>query len=169
MNGFDGAYTYFAANGMTEGSTQANWPRLAAQSARLGLLFIPSAGPGYEDTMVREWNSKTTRPRGQNGETLAGSMKAAITTVMSHAKDFHNNAIISLTSFNEWHEGTQIEPAKPFQFESRSYQSYEPHDPYYYLKLTREIVENTWKHTGGDQRQRSPLSVRHSSKPKFFY
>jgi len=44
--GFDGAYTYFAADGFTYGATAANWPRMAAFCRRHGLLFVPSVGPG---------------------------------------------------------------------------------------------------------------------------
>ena len=38
----------------------------------------------------------------------------------------------AVTSFNEWHEGTQIEPAKPFA----GFPSYAPEGPNFYLEQT---------------------------------
>ena len=51
--------------------------------------------------------------------------------------------IVSVTSFNEWHEGTQIEPAEPAQTRDKNftYLSYEPEDPDFYLRETRHWVE----------------------------
>lgn len=55
-----------------------------------------------------------------------------------------NTNIISITSFNEWHEGTQIEPAKSQKsnkVSSFTYESYEKGDEEFYLKKTKENVE----------------------------
>jgi glycoprotein endo-alpha-1,2-mannosidase len=60
---FDGLYTYFAAEGFTDGSIMANWPLLSTFCAKNRLLFVPSVGPGYNDTRVRPWNAKTARDR----------------------------------------------------------------------------------------------------------
>ena len=48
---------------------------------------------------------------------------------------------IAITSFNEWHEGTQIEPAVPLTIESFTYRDYEPLDAEWYLRRTRHWVE----------------------------
>lgn len=53
--GFDGAYTYFAARGFSYGSTIQNWPSMSDFMGASGLLFIPSVGPGYDDTRIRPW------------------------------------------------------------------------------------------------------------------
>ena len=50
----DGAYTYFAARGFTEGSTPANWVQLHERMAAAGKRFVPSVGPGYNDTLIRQ-------------------------------------------------------------------------------------------------------------------
>ena len=46
--------------------------------------------------------------------------------------------IMSVTSFNEWGEGTQIEPAVPRQREGYTYLDYSPERPGLYLQLTRQ-------------------------------
>lgn len=50
---FDGAYTYFAANGFTFGSTFSNWNQISRWAKSQGKIFIPSVGPGYDDTRIR--------------------------------------------------------------------------------------------------------------------
>ena len=62
--GFDGAYTYFAADGFTYGATAANWPRMAAFCRRHGLLFVPSVGPGCAFLRAPRAPSATARARG---------------------------------------------------------------------------------------------------------
>jgi glycoprotein endo-alpha-1,2-mannosidase len=49
--------------------------------------------------------------------------------------------ILTITSFNEFHEGTQIEPVASW-LESPGYMSYYPQKSDHYLLLTREIVQN---------------------------
>ncbi len=128
--GFDGFYTYFAANDFTFGSSWKNWKSLSNFARKNGLLFVPSVGPGYVDTRVRPWNSKNIRLR-RNGKYFRIGWNTALQT---------RPALISITSFNEWHEGTQIEPAIPFSYSSYIYQDYQPEDPDFYLKLTSELV-----------------------------
>lgn len=54
MNGhFDGAYTYFASNGFTFGSTTRHWKQISSWANTARKLFIPSVGPGYDDTRIR--------------------------------------------------------------------------------------------------------------------
>ena len=128
---FDGFYTYFATDGFTYGSTIGNWPGLAEWAQQNDKLFIPSVGPGYIDLRIRPWNDVNTRDR-QNGDYFDREFAAAIAV---------RPPIISITSFNEWHEGTQIEPAVPKKIPDFKYLDYLPHDPEYYLDRTRYWVD----------------------------
>lgn len=130
---FDGFFTYFAANGFSHGSSWKNWNSLASFAKKNSLLFVPSVGPGYVDTQVRPWNGKNTRDR-RRGNYYGLAWRTALG---ADAK------IVSVTSFNEWHEGTQIEPAEPAQTGEKNftYLSYEPEDPDFYLRETRHWVE----------------------------
>lgn len=91
-----------------------------------GLLFAPSVGPGYEDTGVRPWNGKTTRRR-DAGRYYGDAWRAALRS---------RPHLVSVTSFNEWHEGTQIEPAVPFQRPGLRYNDYAPKVLSTYLNLS---------------------------------
>jgi hypothetical protein len=66
-------------------------------------LFIASVGPGYNDTRIRPWNGGATGGR-EGGRLYERAWRHAIEA---------DADIISITSYNEWGEGTQIEPAIP--------------------------------------------------------
>jgi len=143
-SGFDGLYTYFAADGFSHGSTMMNWPTLSTLCAKENLLFIPSVGPGYDDTRVRPWNANNTRSR-NSGAYYKEHFEMAHTAKAD---------ILSITSFNEWHEGTQIEPAtvypsptvvpgeaaKSNESAPFAYARYEK-GPEQYLQLTLEMIK----------------------------
>lgn len=129
--GFDGFYTYFATDGFTYGSTAKNWPELAAFAREQGMLFIPSVGPGYDDTRIRPWNGVNRRDR-EGGDYYDRMFRAAIAVKPD---------IISITSYNEWHEGTQIEPSIPKKIEGYTYGDFSPREPGWYLDRTRHWVE----------------------------
>lgn len=128
---FDGFYTYFATEGFTYGSTPSHWPKLAEWARENGKIFIPCVGPGYDDTRIRPWNTRNQRDR-MDGKYYDEMWRAALEV---------NPEIVSITSFNEWHEGTQIAPAVPKSIPGYTYEDYQPHEPEYYLNRTRMWVE----------------------------
>ncbi|KAK0168911.1 hypothetical protein PV327_002667 [Microctonus hyperodae] len=128
---FDGFYTYFAVNDFSYGSTWKNWKDLNKFATQNGLLFIPCLGPGYIDTQVRPWNAENTRHR-RHGQYYETAWRSAMNSGAN---------IIAITSFNEWHEGTQIEPAKSVSNKDFTYLDYEPEGPDFYLNLTKWWVQ----------------------------
>ena len=102
--GFDGFYTYdfVTYNG-------AKFKRLCNEAHRAHILCAPSVGPGYNG--VRAGEPPVIKKR-RNGATYDHLWAAAIAA---------SPDLVTITSFNEWGEGTQIEPAMP----RRGYQSYD--------------------------------------------
>mmetsp|Transcript_24147 Transcript_24147/g.75781 ORF Transcript_24147/g.75781 Transcript_24147/m.75781 type:complete len:401 (+) Transcript_24147:1161-2363(+) len=99
--GFDGFYTYFASSEVSYGADPRNWPSMASFAKEHGMAFVASVGPGYDDTRIRPWNSAATRDR-EGGRRYERVWKSAIDS---------RATFVSITSYNEWGEGTQIEPA----------------------------------------------------------
>jgi hypothetical protein len=93
---FDGVYTYDI---LTYGGNM--FARLCAQAHAKGLLCAPSVGPGYDAR--RGSYDPRVKPR-RNGRTYDAMWRAAITARPDS---------VTITSYNEWHEGTQIEAAAP--------------------------------------------------------
>ena len=128
--GLDGAYTYFAARGFTEGSTPEKWHQLASGMEKAGKLFMPSVGPGYNDTLIRPWNTAATRGR-EAGGYYDNMWRSALSASPS---------AVTITSFNEWGEGTQIEAASEHvSSKGTVYAGYES-SPGMYMERTREWV-----------------------------
>jgi hypothetical protein len=101
---FDGFYTYDFLNFGAD-----KFARLCAQARAAHILCAPSVGPGYDG--LRAGESPGGRGR-RHGETYDALWAAALAA----APD-----VVTITSFNEWGEGTQIEPAET----RRGYPSYE--------------------------------------------
>ena len=94
-SGFAGIYTYDV--GTWTGSTFA---RLCSQAHRAGLLCAPSVGPGFDARLAT--SDQFVRPR-LDGATYDRMWKSAIRGRAD---------LVTITSYNEWQEGTQIEPAR---------------------------------------------------------
>lgn len=93
--GFDGLYTYDVLT--YDGSS---FGRMCAGARTLGLLCAPSVGPGFDAR--RATGDTRVRPR-ERGATYDRMWRSAIRAAAD---------VVTVTSYNEWHEGTQIEPAR---------------------------------------------------------
>ena len=93
--GFQGLYTYDVL--VYDGNS---FGRMCASARRVGLLCAPSVGPGFDAT--RATGDLRVRDR-KNGQAYDQMWQAAVRA----APD-----VVTITSYNEWHEGTQIEPAR---------------------------------------------------------
>jgi glycoprotein endo-alpha-1,2-mannosidase len=101
---FDGFYTY---DFMNYGGSK--FARLCAQAHALHLLCAPSVGPGYDGRRAGESPGGRSRNHGQTYDALWTAALAA------------HPDVVSVTSYNEWGEGTQIEPAQA----AKGYRSYD--------------------------------------------
>ena len=96
------------------------------------LIYIPSVGPDmkmYQYVLGIGQNTRAT-----NGDYY----KEALGNAKRNTKRF-----ISITSFNEWHEGTNIERAIPNEKRKDSgekYKDYGVNGEYYYIDLTKDIL-----------------------------
>jgi hypothetical protein len=95
---FNGIYTYdFSTyNG-------GKFIRLCAEAHAMHLVCAPSVGPGYDGSRAGETSGGRQRLRGATYDRLW-------TAALAAAPD-----IVTITSYNEWGEGTQIEPAQARQ------------------------------------------------------
>jgi hypothetical protein len=107
LGGFAGVYTYDV---LQYGGS--SFGRLCADAHRAGLLCAPSVGPGYD--AARATGDTRMKPR-RNGFTYDAMW---ISALRAHPD------LVTITSYNEWGEGTQIEPAKP-QPAAGAYLSYD--------------------------------------------
>jgi hypothetical protein len=103
--GFQGLYTYDVL--VYDGTS---FRRMCASARRLGLACAPSVGPGFDAS--RATGEPRVRSR-KNGRWYDHMWQAALKA----APD-----VVTITSYNEWHEGTQIEPARA---EGAPYQTYD--------------------------------------------
>jgi len=94
-SGFDGLYTYDVVTW-----TGALFRRLCTQAHVAGLLCAPSVGPGYDARLTTRVDSVRSR---NDGLTYDRMWKTALKA---------NPDLVTVTSYNEWQEGTQIEPAR---------------------------------------------------------
>ena len=91
---FNGVYTYDIVR-----YRSSSFGRICAQARVQHLLCAPSVGPGFDSR--RSTGAPTVEPR-RRGQTYDRMWRAALNA----APD-----MVTVTSYNEWHEGTQIEPA----------------------------------------------------------
>ena len=126
--GFDGMFTY---DPIDRWNLSDQWGDWSEELHQRGLLWIPSIAPGFN-------NSRDVELIG--GEAVVIERRGGARYLLMGDKAIASSPdLISITSFNEFHEGTQIEPVMTF-LEYSTYADYFPYSPFYYLYLTRLIV-----------------------------
>ncbi|KAG7358834.1 glycosyl hydrolase family 99 protein [Nitzschia inconspicua] len=87
---------------------QARWKQIAAEH---NCVYIPSVMPGFNDRGVRDSGkvplSRRLTPTSREGSFFEASLKRALQLVDEKADN-----LLVVTSFNEWHEDTMIEPVR---------------------------------------------------------
>jgi len=125
---FDGLYNYATLH-LDEGEG-FGWARGLPPDT----WYVPGVIPGFSARRIG-YPDDTYVPR-QDGATYDEQWQAALGTGVEPA-------LVSITSFNEWHEGTQIEPAAAGADNGMGYTyvDYSPLSPEGYLALTRRWAE----------------------------
>ncbi|CAO1425149.1 unnamed protein product [Diamesa serratosioi] len=126
---FDGFYSFNVSNGATYFSTWKNWEKLKKFAEMYNLLFVPTVGPGFYDASPKYSALRRFRSNGQYFEI---ALKTAI---------LQNPEFITIESYNNWIDGTQIEQATPH----KHFRDYEPHAPIKYLQITQHWVNQFYK------------------------
>lgn len=99
-DGFD-SVTTFSINGANPASNTEQWPNIHRSCRERGIGFMIAVGPGYDDKLSNDWNHYNNVGR-NNGIYYDEMWKKAVQV---------DPDIIIINSFNNWIEGTQIEPA----------------------------------------------------------
>jgi len=124
---FDGSYNYGVLDSDKVGYT---WARKLPK----GAWFVPGISPGFSARRIgsQAW---TYTPR-RDGNTYDDRWKSMFAVGIKPK-------MVAITTFNEWHEGTQIEPAATNMKTSNgsAYDDYGKLLPDGYLKMTRDWVD----------------------------
>ncbi|MEV6127124.1 glycoside hydrolase family 99 protein [Streptomyces violaceusniger] len=111
---FGGMYTYDAI----AAGNNPQWAGPAAYCRDHGMVWAPSIGPGYIDDRAVPGNTTPTLER-DDGATYDLEWNNALSPANGGPPTW-----VSITSFNEWHEGSQIEPAASAPPTAQSYRTY---------------------------------------------
>ena len=107
-DGGDGVYTYDPL------ASPGSFAALVAGCKADNLICSPDVSPGFDNRQAVATGQQVIDR--QNGARYDSMWQAAVAT---------GPEWIGIVSFDEWHEGTQIEPARDFASGSRSYSGYE--------------------------------------------
>ncbi|MFF8572481.1 ThuA domain-containing protein [Streptomyces sp. NPDC015408] len=112
---FSGMYTY---DGIA-GATAPGWKQAGDYARAHDLIWAPSVAPGYLDDRAVPGNTTPTVER-NNGAAYDRQWNNALDPAIGGSPTW-----VSVTSFNEWHEGSQIEPAAAVPPENPGYRTYD--------------------------------------------
>lgn len=128
--GFNSVFTY-SVNGAYSTGKPENWKSLSKACRERGITLMLAVGPGYDDQLSNDWHHSYNIHR-KNG---------------SHYQEMWQKAteidpdVIIINSFNNFLEGTNIEPAVPrkdYEFNQKYW--VDAYDPGYYVRRTLEYA-----------------------------
>ncbi|MFN8471679.1 MAG: endo-1,3-alpha-glucanase family glycosylhydrolase [Anaerolineae bacterium] len=131
LSQFDGLHGYSVAWTGDPASTLVRWGNNVRKAG--DKIFVATAMPGYDDTHIAGRGGRFSRDRAGGAyyrETFRGAQESGADWVV-------------ITSFNEWPEGTYIEPSEAYGD--------------FYLKLTRDLIAQ-WK-SGAPPANVAPLAA----------
>lgn len=111
---FSGMYTY---DGIA-GATAPGWKQAGDYARAHGLIWAPSVAPGYIDDRAVPGNATPTVERA-DGAAYDRQWSNALDPAIGGSPTW-----VSVTSFNEWHEGSSIEPADSTPPAGHGYRTY---------------------------------------------
>jgi len=88
-------------------AAQASWRTLAHS---VGTAFVPAVSPGFNDRAVRSGHEPLSRQLTADSE--FGSLFRSMLDGAKPLADAELSYMLMVTSWNEWHEDTQIEPVR---------------------------------------------------------
>jgi glycoprotein endo-alpha-1,2-mannosidase len=86
-------------------AAQTRWRGLAHD---VGVAYVPAATPGFNDKGVRQGHAAVSRKLTEEDE-FGSLFRAHLQQAVAHT-DSSTGGMLVITSWNEWHEDTQIEP-----------------------------------------------------------
>ncbi len=103
------------------GRVRARYALWAEAADQHGVAFVPNVIPGFDDTAVRPEAAHPIIPR--SVELFSAQLSDALALASGPTR------LVMITSWNEWHEDTSIEPGQEFGLE--------------YLELLRDVTTST--------------------------
>jgi glycoprotein endo-alpha-1,2-mannosidase len=135
--GFDGGYPYDGLAPFKNNGFLRQWPSTARRFEAAGKIFIPSVGPGY-------WDDRALRAGGADEPVDARTRDNGKATTYDAAWSGAIDArapFVTITSFNEWHEGSQIEPAVAKTIDGYEYPAYHEGEKQYIDRTAQWVTK----------------------------
>lgn len=130
-DGYSGFVSYYASDGFTWGSTLENWNLISENSKKRDIEFVPTVAPGYDDHIINLWNSRQKKSR--LCDQYYNNMWRTAFEI--------NPPIILINSFNNWVEGTSIEPAISKDTFVLNKDNWCGNEPQFYMERTAKYIK----------------------------